>query len=152
MEVACGLGGNALLLARHGLRVQAWDLSSLAIERLRQAAGEQGLPLAAEVRDVERTVWPVAAFDVVVVSRFLCRALAGPIMAALKPGGLLFYQTFIRAKAEGVGPSNPEYLLEPNELLRLFTALTVLAYREEGLLGDTSQGFRNEAMLVARKA
>lgn len=151
LDLACGLGGNALLLAGKGLQVYAWDVSRVAIERLRLAAAEQGLNIAAEVRDVEQTPWPQTAFDVIVVSRFLCRSLAGPIMAALKPGGLLFYQTFVRAKAEGVGPSNPDYLLERNELLRLFSGLTVVAYREEGLIGDTSRGFRNEAMLVAVK-
>ncbi|HEB99563.1 MAG TPA: SAM-dependent methyltransferase, partial [Thiotrichales bacterium] len=34
LDLACGLGGNALLLARHGLRTTAWDLSPVAIERL----------------------------------------------------------------------------------------------------------------------
>jgi 2-polyprenyl-3-methyl-5-hydroxy-6-metoxy-1,4-benzoquinol methylase len=36
-------------------------------------------------------------FDVIVISRFLDRTLCNAIMAALKPEGLLFYQTFIRA-------------------------------------------------------
>ena len=27
LDLACGLGGNALLLARQGLTVEAWDLS-----------------------------------------------------------------------------------------------------------------------------
>ncbi|WP_246598886.1 class I SAM-dependent methyltransferase [Methylogaea oryzae] len=152
LDLACGLGGNALLLARLGLRVHAWDISPVAVERLRLAAAEPGLAIDAEVRDAENAPWPQAFFDVIVVSRFLCRPLAGPIAAALKPGGLLFYQTFVGDKAEGIGPSNPDYLLERNELLRLFAGLRVIAYREEGLVGDMGRGFRNEAMLVAQQA
>jgi tellurite methyltransferase len=38
------------------------------------------------------------AFDVIVVSRFLDRTLSDAIIDALKPDGLLFYQTFTRDK------------------------------------------------------
>ena len=85
-----------------------------------------------------------------VVSRFLERSLAGNLVRALKPGGLLFYQTFIREKADAAGPHNPAYLLRPNELLELFKDLRLLVYREEALIGDLDRGFRNEAMLVGR--
>jgi tellurite methyltransferase len=64
---------------------------------------------------------------------------------------LVFYQTFTREKSADCGPSNPAYLLEENELLRLFSGLRILAYREEGNVGDVAQGFRNEAMIVAQK-
>ncbi len=152
LEVACGLGDNALLLARRGLAVTAWDISPVAIERLRRRAVEDGLAVAAEVRDVEAAAWPLAAFDVIVVSRFLSRGLCPRIQAALKPGGLLYYQTFIRARVDaGRGPSNPAYRLAENELLRLFPGLIVRAYREEGRCGDTRQGWRDEACLVAQK-
>jgi len=49
------------------------------------------------------------------------------------------------------GPSNDVFRLADNELLRLFGALDVLVYREEGLVGDLETGFRDEAMIVARK-
>ncbi|BCX82366.1 tellurite methyltransferase [Methylomarinovum caldicuralii] len=152
LEVACGLGGNALLLARHGLAVTAWDISPVAIERLRRRAVETGAAVTAEVRDVETGPWPQAAFDVIVVSRFLSRPLCPRLQAALKPGGLLYYQTFIRERADPRrGPSNPAYLLAENALLRLFPDLIVRVYREEGRCGDLRQGWRDEACLVAQK-
>ena len=53
LDLACGLGANALLLAEAGLQVTAWDLSPVAIQRLSQLAGERGLSgLRAEVRDL----------------------------------------------------------------------------------------------------
>ncbi len=149
LDLACGLGGNALLLARHGLRTTAWDLSPVAIERL--ASEAEGLPLRAEVRDVLAMPPAAARFDVIVVSRFLERDLCPALVAALRPGGLLFYQTFTRDKAVAGGPSNPDFLLAENELLRLFGGLCLRVYREEGRLGDVTRGLRNEALLVAQR-
>ena len=33
LELASGLGGNALFLAQQGLNTTAWDISSLAVEK-----------------------------------------------------------------------------------------------------------------------
>jgi hypothetical protein len=72
-------------------------------------------------------------------------------MAALKPGGLLFYQTFTRNKLDQQGPSNPDYLLASNELLRLFKPLNVVFYQEYAKLGDVRFGNRNEACFIGQK-
>lgn len=149
LELACGLGANALLLARHGLTTSAWDISAVAIEKLKTQTGQ--LPLHAQVRDICLEPPPTTSFDVIVVSRFLDRSLAPHIIGALHPGGLLYYQTFICDAVTDEGPTNPIYRLADNELLHLFAPLRLVVYREEGSLGDTKQGFRNEAMLVAQK-
>ena len=149
LDLACGLGGNALLLAETGLRVGAWDLSAVAIERLRNTAIASGLTnLQAEVRDVEARPPTIASFDVIVVSNFLERRLVVALIAALKPGGLLFYQTFTRIAVTERGPPNPLYRLADNELLGLFGDLKIRFYREENRLGDLRQGHRDVAMLV----
>ena len=149
LEIACGLGANACLLARHGLDTQAWDNSAEAIAKLASYAREHGLSLQASQRDVIIQPPAPASFDVIVVTRFLERSLLSAIAAALRPGGLLYYQTYLRERPDSQGPSNPAFLLEPNELLHAFTELHILVYREEGLVGDLSCGWRNEAMLVA---
>lgn len=152
LDLACGLGGNALMLAEQGLEVTAWDLSPVAIQRLRETAGRRGLrSLLAEVRDLEQSPPPEQCFDVIVVSYYLDRELVPHIIAALKPGGLLFYQTFTRIAMGEEGPSNPDYRLGDNELLRLFGVLKLRVYREENLLGDPAQGTRDVAMLVAQR-
>lgn len=151
LDLACGLAGNAFQLAECGLEVWAWDFSPVAIERVRQEALARGLTVKAEVRDVVQRPPEPEGFDVIVVSRFLERALAPRLVAALRPGGLLFYQTFTRTRVDDTGPDNDAYRLADNELLRMFASLQVLVYREEGRVGDIRCGFRNEAMLVARK-
>ncbi|HSB51376.1 MAG TPA: class I SAM-dependent methyltransferase [Dissulfurispiraceae bacterium] len=152
LDLACGLGANATFLAEIGLEVHAWDISSVAIETLRTHAEASGMPVNAAVRDVTRQPPEQESFDVVVVVHFLDRSLTEHLIAALRPGGVLFYQTFTHTKVNDVGPRNEEYLLSDNELLQMFGSLRILVYREEGRTGDTTCGFRNEAMLVACKS
>jgi 2-polyprenyl-3-methyl-5-hydroxy-6-metoxy-1,4-benzoquinol methylase len=151
LDLACGLGANSLLLAEQGLEVHAWDISSVAIAQLDKLAQQSGLEIHVLERDVSSQPPEPDSVDVLVVTHFLVRAMAADLIAALKPGGLLFYQTFCRDKVYAQGPSNPEYLLKDNELLQLFSGLKVRVYREESLLGNHDQGWRNQAMLVAEK-
>ena len=151
LDLACGRGGNALLLAAAGLETHAWDLSPVAIGALRAEAAARGLPIQAQVRDVVADPPPPEAFDVIVVSHFLERALAPALIESLRAGGLLFYQTFTREGVGDAGPRNPVYRLAPNELLELFRPLCLRVYREEGLLGDTGRGWRDRAMLVGER-
>ena len=151
LDLACGLGANARLLAGRGLRAHAWDRSPEAIDRLSALARSQGLCVEARVRDVVAEPPPAGAFDVIVVAHFLERSLFPALIAALRPGGLLFYQTWTREAVTGRGPANPAYRLEPGELLRAFAGLRVLAYREEGCVGDATSGMRDQAWLVAMK-
>jgi tellurite methyltransferase len=151
LDLACGQGGNALLLAQAGLNVQAWDVSDVAIDQLKNLASTQGLAIDASVRDVVFTPPAANSFDVIVVSFFLDRALCAVLAAAIKPGGLIIYQTYCRNKVSEGGPRNPEYLLEDNELLFLFPNMKVRLYREEDCLGDVALGYRNQAYLVAEK-
>ena len=151
LDLACGRGANALFLARRGLRVHAWDISGEVIDQLARQAKADGLAMEACVRDVHECPPQANTFDVICVSYFLERDMTGAIIAALRPNGLLFYQTFLHEKVSDQGPGNPEYRLGPNELLQLFAPLHVLAYQELGRVGDPGQGVRDTAWLVAQK-
>lgn len=151
LELACGLGANAIALARHGLHTRAWDFSAEAVATLERYARCERLPLQAERHDLLSTTLPRAHFDVIVVSRYLERSLCPAIIEALRPGGLLFYQTFTRTKTQPGGPRNPAYLLKDNELLRLFAKLRLRVYREEACLGNTDTGWRNEALFIGQR-
>jgi len=151
LDFACGLGANALFLAGRGLAVSAWDLSTVAIDKLAQEADRQGLSLDARQRDLTAEPPEPDSFDVIVVAHFLDRSLAPAIAAALHPGGLLFYQTFTREVSVGRGPSNPDYRLGSNELLHLFDDLTIRVYREEGALVDSRDDLADLAVMVAQR-
>lgn len=151
LDLACGRGANALWLAGQGFQVSAWDYSAVALQRLRQAAAERGLTIDTEQRDVTIEPPEPEGFELIVVSHFLERALCPAIQAALRPGGVLCYQTFSQDSPPGIGPANPAFRLAPNELLRLFPGLRLRHYREEGELGDTSRGARGLAMMIAQR-
>ena len=153
LDLACGMGGNALALAQEqsGLTVHAWDYAAAAIEQLRRHAETRGLRIETEVRDVLARPPEPEGYDVITVSRFLDRDLVPALIAALRPGGLLYYQTFVRDRVSARGPHTDAFRLGDNELLRLFGNLRILIYREEGSIGDTSHGFRDEAMLIGQR-
>jgi SAM-dependent methyltransferase len=151
LEVACGLGVNALHLAGRGLDVTAWDYAATAIGRLRDEAARRGVELKAEVRDVVADPPSPASYDLLVVTRFLERDLCPRLAAALRPGGILCYQSFVRERVSDRGPDDEAFRFAANELLRLFPGLRVLAYHDEGTAGDVERGFRDESLLVARR-
>lgn len=151
LDLACGLGGNAVFLAQHGLAVTALDISSVAINKLTRYAAEHKLTINADQQHITPESLKANRFDVIVVSRFLDRTLMNAIIDALKPNGLLFYQTFTREKATDTPPHNPDYLLANNELLALFAPLTAVFYQENALIGQQQRGLRNEAQYIGQK-
>jgi tellurite methyltransferase len=151
LDLACGLGGSALWLAEQGFRVSAWDMSPTAIARLREAARLRGFHLDARVRDLTALPPSPESFDMILVAHFLDRDLAPSIAAALRPGGLLFYQTFSRESRGTHGPANPAYRLARNELITLFPDLTIRAYRAEGRLAAPESGLGDLALMVAQR-
>lgn len=151
LDLACGLGGNALLLAQHGFDSHAWDNSVVALNKCQQTALQQGLTVTTLQRDVEAQPPPPNSFDLIVVSHFLHRPSCSALIDALRPGGLLFYQTYHQQKLSSIGPNRESFLLKPNELLHLFSPLHILFYREDGQVGELSTGLRDLSYLIAQK-
>src|SRR5210317_2201760 len=75
LDLACGRGGNALVLAEKGLSVKAWDISEVAINELSASARARGLDIDAQVRDVIKNPPEPDSLDVLFVSHFLSRDL-----------------------------------------------------------------------------
>ncbi|MCF6202669.1 MAG: methyltransferase domain-containing protein [Methylococcaceae bacterium] len=151
LDLASGLGANALLLAEHGLDTHAWDISSVALKKLQLFALKKHLNLSTKQVVIKANSLPKNTFDVIIITRFLDRSLTNGIMESLKMGGLLFYQTYVRDKIDSNGPNNPNFLLARNELLRLFQPLTLVSYRENNLIGALEFGERNEALYIGQK-
>jgi SAM-dependent methyltransferase len=132
LDVACGRGRHALLLASAGFDVRAIDRDPDAIAFLRATAGRLGLSLACDVVDLETDVPPdlSAACDAVLVFNYLHRPLMPALRAAVKPGGVLFYETFTTQQAERGHPKNPAFLLETGEFPTLVAPLALIRSRE----------------------
>jgi tellurite methyltransferase len=151
LDLACGMGANAQLLAEHGLKTWAWDRSNTVIDKINNRCKNLNLSLHAQTRDVVSSPPPPDFFDVIVVSRFLERTLIPQIISALRKDGLIFYQTFSTEKTGNGIPRNVDYLLKRNELISFFQSLQVLYYREDSLNGNIHEGLRGEAMIIAQR-
>jgi rhodanese-related sulfurtransferase len=132
LDLACGRGRHALLLAGAGFQVHAVDVDTAALDWVRGVAQRVGFELRAEAVDLEQPGVELgeAAYDLVLVVNYLHRPLFPALRRALAPGGLLLYETFTREQAQRGRPRDPRFLLEPGELPRLVEPLQVLRSRE----------------------
>ena len=130
LDLACGLGGNALYLAGEGFSVDAFDWSFEALRRLSAAARASARPVHAVACDLGRFPLPPGRYDLVVSVRFLDRSLWPSMVAALKPGGALVFETFTRRYLEKRPDFPREYCLEEGELKAFSPTLRVARYQE----------------------
>ncbi len=118
LDLACGGGRHARLLASLGLDVLAVDRDPQA---LLATEGERIHTLAL---DLERPgvesdpAFPLLAgrYTGIVVTNYLHRPLLPLLLSALADGGLLVYETFAQGNGQFGKPSNPDFLLAPGEL------------------------------------
>jgi SAM-dependent methyltransferase len=131
LDVACGTGRHTKLFADKGCTVTALDISSEALQAVATHS-----PSARTIQaDIENAPWPLQdeTFDAVVVTNYLWRPLFPQLLASLKEGGILIYETFAVGNETVGKPSRPDFLLKSKELLSLCADLHVIAY-EEGFL------------------
>ena len=131
LDVAMGRGRHAVVLARSGFRTFGVDIKVDAARDAVASAKAAGVAIHAWCADLTQHPLPPARFDLVVVARYLQRDLFPALRTAVVPGGVVLYETFTTAqRALGTGPTSPDHLLEPGELIGRFDAFDVLFYEE----------------------
>jgi SAM-dependent methyltransferase len=126
LDVACGAGRHARLLARLGFEVDAVDRDA----RLLAEPPPRVRMLEA---DIEKGPWPYTGrrFDAIVVTNYLHRPLLPILVDCLERGGVLVYETFAQGNERFGKPSNPAFLLSPGELLEAVRGkLRVIAFED----------------------
>ncbi len=127
LELACGLGHNAIWLAEQGYTVDAFDISLTALRFARQtmlARGVHGVHFV--VADLDHFPLPEREYDVACVFRFLDRALFPALRARVRPGGIIVYQTLNTGHLEKSPDTRPGHMLQRGELPQHFPGWTVL--------------------------
>jgi len=128
LDLAAGFGRHSLYLAKLGYQVLAIDRDVDALERLR------GCSIQIEMLDLEGEAWPLRnrQFSGIVVANYLYRPYLDLLPGILRDGGVLIYETFALGNADFGKPSNPNFLLNPGELLDLAVRhdLKILAYED----------------------
>lgn len=155
LDLAAGQGRHALYLAALGYAVEALDRDQQALDVMAAEAKRRHLPnLTVRQVDLERDpAHPPdlgkERYDGIVVFYYLHRPLFPAILQALKPGGVLLYETFlIDNHLRRQHPRRKEFCLDHNELLRLAGALRILHYDE----GERSAGHGQDPAFTARLA
>lgn len=128
LDVACGGGRHARLLASRGHPVEAVDRDAVALAELTGVGG-----VTTHCADLEGGPWPYAGerFAAIVVANYLHRPLLPLFVDALEQGGVLIYETFMVGNEKFGRPSNPDFLLRPDELLEFARGrLQVVAFEQ----------------------
>ena len=146
LDLACGMGRNAKFLASLGFKVDALDISPLAIESLKNIENIEPKEV-----DFDSYVLPENSYDLIVCTYFLKRELFPQIENALKEDGIFIFETFMHHPDNTKVPSNKTFLLNEGELETTFDdryeILHLREFMEEGVCGEKSM----KASMVAKK-
>jgi 2-polyprenyl-3-methyl-5-hydroxy-6-metoxy-1,4-benzoquinol methylase len=152
LDFACGVGRHSLWLAERGYMVDAVDISMAGLQRLAGRAKQQGLSHAIHLIHADLTQWrpEKATYDLVFVTRYLDRSAFPALSGAVRPGGLLLYQSF-HTDLLRLRDFDPNYVLQPGELLQSFAGLEILAYEERRLQPGSTDRRACMSSLLARR-
>ena len=160
--VADGEGRNSVWLARQGMKVDAFDISEVGIEKAKKLAETHDVSIDFSVRDCDSWPWHEDSYDGVVAifvqfaDPAMRERLFFNIVKCLKPGGILVLQGYTPQQLvyKTGGPSIASHLYTEAMLLDAFAQMEILdliAYEDE--LNEGSQHFGYSALigLTARK-
>lgn len=129
LDLACGSGRHAIWLAQQGYQVDAIDRDVTAVSSMSDINNIQ-----VQIADLEASEAYLfnQHYDGIVVSRYLYRPLLKTLASILNSNGVLIYETFMLGNELLGKPSNPDFLLLPDELLEVYSPLLKVVAFEQG--------------------
>jgi tellurite methyltransferase len=148
LDLACGGGRHSLFLADKGFDVDAVDISTVALEALREKADLGKINIIEA--DLDTFAPEAGAYDLIVKTNFLDRDLIERSKTALKSGGIMIVETYMADEGNEKPNSNPDFLLQKDELLSLFDkGFSVLEYKE--FWNEPHEKYRMKKQAIAVK-
>lgn len=149
LDLAAGHGRHARLFASRGARVVAVDRDADALSAMQNVVG-----IETRAVDLEAAKWPLESerFDAIVVTNYLHRPSLQALLEALAADGVLLYETFARGNEAYGRPSNPDFLLERDELLRLVDGRLIVVAFEQGVVAVPPSGAVVQRLAAVGKA
>jgi SAM-dependent methyltransferase len=134
LDLAAGGGRHTRFFLGRGHPVTAVDRDVSGLADLRGEATlriveddlEDGSPFPLKDRE----------FAAVVVANYLHRPIFPDVVAAVGPGGVLIYETYARGQERFGRPRNPDFLLQPGELLDAVRGTLRVAAYEDLIIDD----------------
>ena len=128
LDLACGSGRHSCLLAALGHQVLAVDQDVSQLTALNNSS------IIPQCFDLEQAIWPLGGLQLagIVVTNYLYRPHIDQLPDMLGKEGVLIYETFAQGNGDFGKPSNPNFLLNPGELLAFAArhGLKVVAYED----------------------
>lgn len=147
LDIGCGGGRDAVYLSMNGWDVTGIDHKKTVMQRAKQLASfhhQHVHWLTCSVK--EPGCLPSQPVDLIVIIRYLNRALFDNIKTLLKPNGYLVFQTFVEGVEAFGSPKNPNYILKKGELAKTFKDFRIIVDRI-----DTLNDGRPVASFIAQK-
>lgn len=117
LDLACGGGRHTLFLQEKGFRVDAVDISPVALAKLKPKVDEKVMLIEA---DLDTFTPKRNHYDFIVMTNFLDRELIARCYDGLKLGGIFIIETYMVDDENEKKDSNPDFLLQEDELVQIF--------------------------------
>jgi SAM-dependent methyltransferase len=130
LDVACGAGRNAILLAQAGYQVDAIDISREGLNLARQNAENLGLSINWIEQDLDQAYRFDTDYDLIIVMWYVNLGLISRLCDCLVPGGYLICQEHLVTDREVIGPTSLKYRVAAGELREAVSGVDVLLYEE----------------------
>ena len=150
LDLACGVGRNAIFLAEKGFQVTAVDNSAVGIGIAKQRAQEKHLEIDFRVADLEKGEFKIHenAYDLICDFYYLQRNLFAEIKKGLKKDGIITAAIHIYGDTEEPG----RFMLKTGELKEFFEDFEILHYHETSLTDtDAGEHHHRTAEIIAKK-
>lgn len=117
LDVACGTGRNSIYLSSMDFKIDAIDISEVAIGILDEKDIQN---INTKVVDLDGYIPEKECYDLIVMSNFLDRELITHLKNSLKKDGILVIETYMHHEINTKKSSNPDFLLKQGELKTFF--------------------------------
>ena len=131
LDLACGTGRSGLSLTQQGIPVVFADRSATSLDSIKKQLADDNQPgrlWQVDLEQAETNPFTHQVFSAVICFRYLHRPLIPYLLSAVKPGGLVIYETFTTDNRRFGRPDNPDFLLRPGELKTWFENWQLLHY------------------------
>lgn len=146
LDLACGGGRHGRFFLKRGHPVTFVDKNLQGVDDL------SGMPKAtlidADLEDGSPWPLPRRRFGCVVVTNYLWRPILPKVIASVGKGGCLIYETFAVGNEVYGKPSNPDFLLKPDELLQAVKGRLMVRAYGHGLETDPAPAMRQHIAAV----